>query len=250
MRRPPEQLLTEPYTSLVGDDIHVWDFVLSEQRPRYKALRALLDPAELTRAARLAIDRKHPEYVICRGVLRSLLGYYTGCDPCALRFDRNPYGKPFLDAAHNAGDTRFNLSHSGDRALIAVTRGYEVGVDLEQIRENIDYLGIAQRFFAPSEVEALAALPADLQRPAFFLAWTRKEALLKGIGEGFFSHINAVEVPLDPRVPTRVLAINHDAWRPSRWSLYHRRLVPDYVVAVALGHEHMKVHWFCWEANR
>jgi 4'-phosphopantetheinyl transferase len=104
-------------------------------------------------------------------------------DPKVIELDVGLGGKPKLSSTHDAA-FRFNVSHSGDLALIAITNGCEVGVDVEQVRDVNHMEQIAKRFFLPSEYGAIMELsPAD-QCHAFLRCWTGKEAVLKAIGEG------------------------------------------------------------------
>jgi 4'-phosphopantetheinyl transferase len=99
-------------------------------------------------------------------------------DPAALRFQVGPNGKPVLDPDR----LTFNLSHSGEIALVAVGGARQVGVDIERIREDVAALDIARQFFPSEEASLLGALPPEKQQIAFFEMWTRKEALGKARG--------------------------------------------------------------------
>jgi 4'-phosphopantetheinyl transferase len=115
--------------------LHVWwaDLEAIGDRPEQ-----LLCPAELARAARIVPARKRVLWARSRGMLRALLGRYLDRDPLDLRFALGPHGKPALlpEEGGPATDLRFNLSHSGGLALVAVTAGREVGVDVEVARER------------------------------------------------------------------------------------------------------------------
>jgi len=135
---------------------------------------------EAARAARFVNDTLRRRYLHSHGALRAVLGRYTDAP---LEFAEGEHGKPYL-AADRA--LCFNLSHSHERALIGVTRGVEIGVDVERIRPMSDCLSLAERFFPPSEAAAFAATePADRDRD-FFRRWTRIEATLKARGVGLY----------------------------------------------------------------
>jgi 4'-phosphopantetheinyl transferase len=147
-----------------------------------------LSSAENDRAQRFVFARDSNEFVIAHGVLRRLLGLYCGVEPVALRFCAGPAGKPSLETARS-DDTKisFNLTHSGSRALLAVSDGREIGVDLERVRQDINKLSIARRFFFGTEREQA---PPERQVDVFFRYWVAKEAVLKAQGVG-------IGVPLD-----------------------------------------------------
>src|SRR5262249_8152166 len=140
----------------------------------------LLSPAELQRAERHRFLDHRRRYAIGHGALRALLGGYAGVDPTRLAFRAGPRGKPYLEHPH---DLYFNLSHSGQLALVAVSRS-EVGVDLEKVRHLESLLDIARRHFSPTEFAVLEGATEDARLDLFYRCWTRKEAYIKAVGEG------------------------------------------------------------------
>ena len=139
-----------------------------------------------------------------RGALRRLLGAYLGADPAGLRFGYGPRGKPGLPDWPGLG---FNLSNSEDLALVGFLRDREIGVDVEFQKEMDDLESIATRFFSASEVAALAGVPRERKKEAFFNCWTRKEAYLKAVGEGLAAPLNSFDVTLTPGEPPRMLTL-------------------------------------------
>ena len=130
-------------------------------------------PGEAARAARFATEELARRYLAAHGAMRAILGRFTAAP---LEFALLEKGKPYLPLSP---EVRFNLAHSHDRALIAVSLQVEVGVDLERIRPMRNYLAVAGRFFPPGEAE-----PED--ETDFFRRWTRVEALLKARGVGLY----------------------------------------------------------------
>jgi 4'-phosphopantetheinyl transferase len=177
-------------------------------------------------------------------VLRAILGRYLGSDPRRLRFHSNHYGKPSL--AEPAGWLRFNLSHSGGLALVAVTLDHELGVDVEQVRADLAGLSIAEQFFSPAEVATLRALPEPDRLQAFFNCWTRKEAFVKARGEGLSFPLKRFDVSLAPGEPAALLATHDDPAEAGRWTLHALSPGPGYVAAVAVYGPIMRVE--CWRA--
>jgi phosphopantetheinyl transferase len=153
-------------------------------------LRALLSDAERERAVRFVRAEDGARWAHARGILRALLARYTGVDPRALRIAAGPYGKPQLageagaDAAGEVAKLRFNLSHSGNTALIAVASGTEVGVDVELPRRSVDHVAIARRILGDEAAARLARLAASERQREFLRAWVRWEAVLKCRGTG------------------------------------------------------------------
>jgi 4'-phosphopantetheinyl transferase len=150
-----------------------------------------------------AIHREH--FVVARGILRYLLSHYVEIPASRIRFTEGPHGKPELAEKPRYG---FNVTHSGGLAMYAVSDLREVGIDVEQHREMDDLAGIARRFFAPDEVDALEQLSPEDRQAAFFRCWSRKEAVVKAIGAGLSLPLDSFCVSLgeqpDPLVQGRL----------------------------------------------
>ncbi len=137
----------------------------AEERARLEAYR----PAAVKRR----FARSH-------AALRAILGDYVGASPHTLRFEIGLHGKPDLVGEN----LHFNLAHSGEAALVAVSRDAAVGVDVEQPRPLKDLLAMARIVFHPEEIAQLEALEPFQREEAFFECWVRREALVKGLGLG------------------------------------------------------------------
>jgi len=181
---PPHEL------NLAGGEVHLWRISLDLPATLLDELECLLNEEERARADRLLDAKKANAFIAARGRLRQVLARYLHLSPEEVSFAYNPHGKPYL---RENKDIRFNLSHSGPWALIAVTKGMETGVDLEWIDPVVDYEKIASQFFSPSEKELLMSFPLARRRRAFYRIWTKKEAALKCLGQGFNSPKEAEE---------------------------------------------------------
>jgi 4'-phosphopantetheinyl transferase len=175
-----------------------------------------------------------------------VLGGYLGSAPEAVRFEYGERGKPRLAE----GGLEFNVSHSGELALAAVTAGVEVGVDVEAVRGMEDALRISERFFSAAERVVLAACPAAERDAAFFRCWTRKEAYVKAVGDGIALGLDRFDVSLDEGEGARFLALESDAGRATAWSLTHVDPGPGYVGALALPAHPRAVRGFEWRPPR
>jgi 4'-phosphopantetheinyl transferase len=174
-------------------------------------------------------------------VLRAILSCYSGIEPSELRFLYGERDKPRLADETGGKWLRFNVSHSHGRALYAVTRGREVGIDLEHIRPGKDHAALAERFFSPREASTFLALPAELQTEAFYLCWTRKEAYIKARGDGLYLPLNRFDVSLIPGEPAALLR----AQDQERWSLHALTPWPDYAAALVVEGADIRIS--CWE---
>ena len=148
----------------------------------------LLCAEEVTRANRFHAAGHRQAFVASHIALRSILGRYLHTAPSAIAISTGPYGRPFLTKPAFA--VHFNLSHSGNVALIAVASVTEVGIDVEAVRPIPEGLDLARRFFALADIETIETTAPDRRGDAFLTVWTRKEAVAKAVGHG-------LSLPLD-----------------------------------------------------
>jgi 4'-phosphopantetheinyl transferase len=221
-------------------EVHVYDIDLSLDEFAVERFSCLLDSGERAQAARFATAALRRGYVASHGNLRLVLGRYLGTGPGEVRFVRGQQGKPSLDSSHGS-TLRFNLSHSGEKCLIAITEGREVGVDVERIRALDDWREIAERFFAKRETTRLSSLPAALVKTAFFATWSRKEAYIKALGLGLALDLGAFEVEVDPRKEARLLWTLHEPTGPEQWCMRNIDVGAEYCAAVAVQGQHCDV---------
>lgn len=228
-----------------ADETHVWLARLDIEPPELESLHADLSHDERRQASRFAFETHRRRYVAAHGILRNILGRYLRLTAAKLRFLREePHGKPRL--ADGCGDGRlwFNMSHSDESALFAVTWGREVGVDIERIRPDVAAGRIAERFFASGEVAALRSLPESEQPKAFFRCWTRKEAYLKATGRGLSLPLRQFEVSVAPGQPAALLSAGDDPEEAARWSLRDLDVGSDFAAALCVEGEVRRLRLF------
>jgi 4'-phosphopantetheinyl transferase len=234
---PPPSSLT-----LGLDEVHVWRASLTLSSPVVVELHHSLSEEEHDRAQRYHSPAARHRFLVGRGLLRSILGRYLCVHGHQLGIRQSDHGKPILDAPF-AG-LHFNVSHSHELALFAVTRRGEVGVDVERVRPFPNDVSVAERFFSPGECQRLQTLAPEHRMEAFFHVWTRKEACLKALGVGLAQGLERVEVNLGPDEPARLLRLDGEERQAARWSLLNLTPAPGYVGALALeGHEPRVVGW-------
>lgn len=164
--------------ALTAGEVHVWRARLDGTHPGPAGLPA----AERERAAAFLRDDAAGRWVASRWALRQVLSRYLDEPAAEIALELGENDKPQL--ADPSSGLRFNLSHSGDLALVAVAPDREVGVDIEQIEPARDLLALAERALAPEAVAEIRAAAPDKQHLAFHRAWTRHEARLKCLGLG------------------------------------------------------------------
>jgi 4'-phosphopantetheinyl transferase len=170
-----------------------------------------------------------------------VLARYVSAPPGDLQFTYNDWGKPELAGK----DLQFNVAHSGGIALLAVTRAGVVGIDIERIRPNVTDDRIAERFFAPEEVEALRALEPSDRHEAFFRCWTRKEAFVKARGRGLSLALDRFVVSLAPHEAPALLQTKDEPAEAAEWSLHNLDPCMGYVAALAARCPEVEVA--CWD---
>jgi 4'-phosphopantetheinyl transferase len=226
-----EKVLEPSVPALAASSIHIWQFPLTISSIPLSEYAALLAEDEKSRAARFHFEKDARRFTVTRAAVRTILAGYTASSGGELRFDYSHYGKPRLVDA--ATDVRFSISHSGDRAMLAVALGHDVGVDLEAIRANVETLALAERYFSERERATLRVLFSGEQVLGFFRCWTCKEAFLKGQGFGLSRSLESFDVEVNPSRPARLLATRPDAEDAKRWTLHDVPVEENYAAAVA-----------------
>jgi 4'-phosphopantetheinyl transferase len=232
---PPDTLDLQPH------QVDVWRVSLDLPTDSVKLLESSLSADESQRAARFHFPADRDRYIAAHGCLRDVLARYIHCRPDQLNFSTNQYGKPAL----RDHKLEFNLSHSGDFALVAVTRKCKVGVDVERIRLNIEVESIATRYFSQREVSELMSLPSNQRALAFYIGWTRKEAYIKAQGLGLSLPLESFDVALTPNEPAILRATRPDPQEAARWTLRSLEIDPHYESAVVA--EGQRVEFRLWD---
>lgn len=215
----------------IGDQIlHVWRVRLQCATRFSTDALFPLDESERTRAQRFSNPTAMRHYVLMRKALRSVLSRYIQLPPDKIRLEYNEAGKPLLpgNAVH------FNLSHSEDWGLIAVTKDKPVGVDIEKLNPKRTLHEIASRFFSPAENAALSSLADPNEKThAFFRCWSRKEAVIKALGEGLSCGLSTFDVSLDENNP-RLLDFRRETIDVHAWTLVEVVADPEYAASAAV----------------
>lgn len=224
----------------------MWRTALDQPASQLTQLAEMLAPDEQLRANRFHFERDRQRFIAGRGILRTILGRYLGCNGSELLFDYGPHGKPALAKPAAEPPLYFNLAHSGGLAVLALAYQQEVGVDVEHIRPITDMEQIVQRFFAQQEQATLLALPVEQRESAFFNGWTRKEAYLKALGDGLARPLDQFCVTMAPGDPVRLVSINGAGDDASPWLLESFDPAPGYAAAVAVRGQAWRFSYWDW----
>jgi len=180
-----------PCVVLPNREAHVWAFSLDADFEVQRQCGRWLSPSEQERANRFRFEQDRNHFVVAHGCLRQILSRYCDSTPDALVITQSVGEKPKLRVrGMPRSPLMFNLTHSHGRGLVAVANGFEIGVDLERVREDVEHLKLAERFFSHPEVDVIRMEEGESQRVLFFRHWVGKEAMLKAKGTG-------LQFPLD-----------------------------------------------------
>lgn len=194
--------------------------------PEREILESLLSQNERAHAGRFRFEEDRVRSIVAPGGLRQILSSYCFAPPQALEFHTGSHGKPTL--LEPSAALEFNVSHSGDCVLIAVTTGVPCGVDIERGRPNTAEPGIAERFFCPREVEWLSR-----NEKGFLRLWATKEAIIKAVGLGLSMLISDVDVTDVLEGKTSSIKLRTPGMEPQWVWLNELSLMPNYAAAVA-----------------
>ena len=235
---------------LAKNHVHIWRASLDLPAEEIDRLTTLLSEDELSRANRYRFPQHRRRFIVARGILRQLLAAYLNVDSNYLGFDYSSRGKPRLKECLFGSNLQFNISHSDELALYAITSDRRIGVDLEYLRSMDDVAKIARRFFSAAESELIASLSGNEQKQVFFELWTAKEAYLKATGEGIGGLLDGVEISLSNQ-DTSLLSIRGDTKLATNWLVDRFFPSVDYVATVAIETRHIEqeIKYWDWKAR-
>jgi 4'-phosphopantetheinyl transferase len=221
--------------SLTAAEIHLWLAFYDEinEEPLLSAYRDLLEDAEKKQEPRFYFAKDRRRYLVTRALVRTVLSRYAPIQPREWVFSANAYGRPdIVNVQAKDSCLSFNISHTHSLIVLGVTKGRALGVDVENFRARAAAIEIADHYFAPLEVAALAAVQRQQQQYRFFEYWTFKESYIKARGMG-------LSLPLDkfsfhyPDEQTVEIAIDPElADDPGRWQFWQLQPRPEYLVAI------------------
>jgi 4'-phosphopantetheinyl transferase len=234
-----------PQLKLLPAEVHVWRAGLDLDAAQLERLRMVISPDEQARAARFYFEKDRQRFISSHGILREILSRYLKREAAQLEFSHNRFGKPSLAPEVSGDGIFFNLSHSSDLALYAVSRFPEIGVDLEYVKRDFPCEEIARHYFSPQEIRTLQSLPEAVKYEAFFNCWTRKEAFVKARGKGLSLPLDQFTVSLSPGEPVVLLRAESDYEETSNWTLSEIIPAEGYIAALAVEGRNWRLK--CWQ---
>jgi len=217
-------------------EIHLWQLELADFELfslQSECLAWLTEP-ELKRFQRYQFDRHRKQLLLGRVLMRvALSNYDRSVAPASWNFTHNDYGKPAISEEQNSASVYFNLSHSAEKVVLAVSRFKDIGVDVEYAKKSRRIAAIAQRYFSDKEAAQLLILPEDQQQSRFYDLWTLKEAYIKACGMGLAIPLQHFSCGFagDDRLTVEFDAQRNDL--ESAWQFWQLSAGSDFKLAVA-----------------
>lgn len=227
--------------ALGSSELHVWAFLLDQPGP---SAGDLLSAEERQRANRYQLEENRNRFIAARGTLRQILSAYTHIRPEAIVFEYGEHGKPGI---RQPSGLHFNLSHSHDLALVAVTRVGPVGIDVEHIRAVRRFLDIARTHYFEWEQGILETMSERDQLHAFFWGWTRTEAYVKAVGHRHSLPLNQLKLSPSQREQSDLVTVENPSGGVTPWFLHSFQPASDFVAAVAVEGRPDAARYWIWE---
>lgn len=212
--------------------IDIWSWSLDRSLAEISRFCDTFSLDESLRATRFIFEKDAMRFSTARGLLRMILSHYLSIPAAAVAITTNAHGKPQL-APSMCTELQFNLSHSGNRAVMAVCDSFAVGIDIEEVRAITE--DVAGHFFSRWECAALNALPEEDYVQGFFRCWTRKEAFVKALGMGLTHPLDSFDVTVASGTPPRLERLEGDPKASESWTLLDIEVPPGFAGALAVS---------------
>ena len=219
----------------INNTVHIWIINYEKCLEMYNYHKKFLNQDEQIQTERFHFGIDANRYSLTRALLKLILAKILNKAPLEILFNKNEFGKPYLKDRHKLF---FNVSHSGNLGLIAITDLNEIGVDVEQFRTQMTTTDIAQRFFSKKEVEIFNTLSGKDRQIGFFNCWSRKEAFIKAVGKGLSLPLNSFDVTLMPGEKSKLLEIRYENLDAGTWTLSELPVDDNYAAAFAISERH------------
>lgn len=229
---------------LPENEVQLWHFKVDEFSKEVESYAKLLSQKETASADSYKFAKDRTIYILARGLLRILSGRYLNEIPENIKFDYGEYGKPDYKFQTSL---KFNISHSGNMIVMAFTRNFDIGVDIEKLKDDFDVIDIAQHFFSPDEIQTLEALPEKEQVHGFYRCWTRKEAFIKAKGSGLSFVLTSFSVSLDAD-RAELLRTDWDTGEKVEWRMFSFEPEEGYLGALSIRANSSNIRQMDWDA--
>ncbi len=233
--------------NLTSESLHIWHIPLSPASNCNRLIEEL-SKEEQARAGKFAQQPPRERYILAHSAVRHILTGYLGIAPAQLQLTTTKYGKPVLQPGQYPLDLQFNLSHCRNLALLAVTLGREVGVDLEHLDIPRKTEPLTRRYFTHQIVKTLSTLNADQQKNAFLRLWTQFEAYKKALGTGLRGDKKKLSLNWKS-VPDNQFRPLFEQQSDNHWHTSTIKLSPGWIASVVLktGSSQIRFEQMCYQ---
>ena len=227
--------------TILPSEVHIWSIRLSNVLSATPSFTDFVSTAELNRAHTFKYAHQRTTYLMHHSFVRMMLALYCHCPPKELIFSHNHYGKPYLSAGIPSTHKKpifFNSSRSDDLLVLAISTDYEVGIDIEQLKDTFDFTSITSRYFSKKELHDLTLLNesgSTAMRNGFYLGWTSKEAFIKCIGLGLSFPLKDFTVNVDPRKGAQLVTIANSKYHVEDFYLEQLAIHTGFSTTVCLN---------------
>ncbi|MBI4468582.1 MAG: 4'-phosphopantetheinyl transferase superfamily protein [Acidobacteria bacterium] len=213
-------------------DLWYWRCESATESALVESCDPLITPDERDRFKRFRFERDRCLFLATRALVRTVLSRYANVVPGDWRFASDKSGKPRIGHPAITPALHFNLANTAGLVVCVVSVAHEpIGVDAERIDREVDFIGLADRYFSASEACTLRALPSREVPRRFFAYWTLKESYVKARGMG-------LALPLDQfsfTIAGPVISVAFDpptAEDETRWRFALIDASPCHIIAV------------------
>ncbi len=232
--------MKNPLFNLSEGEVHLWFAYPDEweETALIASARDILDGGEIARSERFHIPVHRRLFLVSHLLVRMALSHYADHSPAQWRFVRNDHGKPQIDPAIGASSLTFSLAHTAGIGVVGVTRGRDIGVDVERRDRRVNARGLIRRFFSPAEAVGLGKLPSACLRDRFFFTWTLKEAYIKALGRGLSLPLSSFGFQLAGRRPYRIGFTGFpgaEGKEAGPWRFALIEILPHYIAALSVA---------------
>jgi 4'-phosphopantetheinyl transferase len=201
-----------------------------------------LSADEIKRAKRFHFENDKKHFIIGRGILRSLLGKFLNTEPSSIAFSYAKNGKPSIVIPAD-NNLFFNISHSHNRIVLALSYAADLGIDIEFRKELLDIDRLAKNYFSMNENKIFSRLTEQEKSGAFFDCWTRKEAFVKAVGGGLTIPFNSFDVSVESCKSPKLLRVGGNYTTVEEWQLFNLQMAKGYSGALAIKANNVALHY-------
>ena len=234
-----------PPCSLGASQVHVWRISLNPAPLPLASFRTYLSPDEAARADQFKHDSAQEQFVVTRSLLRQLLGWYAGMAPSDIQLKKTSEGKPY-PVFPEPMDLRCNVSHTKGMAIVAISGGDSIGIDVESVDRRVNTEELAKRFFSRREACRLGEVEPNQRIRWFLTYWTCKEAFLKMQGLGLHADISKYEIELEVGSQTASIAGLPPSNTQMPYTLWRMNPGKIFIGAVAVESHSPEISFFDW----